>query len=331
MLPIFISGTVQHIVLSFVDEDGTAVTPSTGSYTIVDVYSGIVIKAATTITPSSTSYTITLSSTDTAIQNTTRLAELRVMQVSFTYGSSIIGKAQYFYQLDNTALLKGVLAQLVDSARNTARNKGANVPADGLLWDSQELIEYLDEGQDEICRRAYVLEDRSTATVCTMALTAAIAKYALHAKIIMVDTVLATWTGEPLTKQSEREMDEQLPGWRSETGEPTSYIITASNELILYPSPDIDYGDITLVVKRLPLNHLGITYPTPEINERYYEDMKLWCLYKMFSKRDTETEDGKVAMSYRQLFEASVGARPSADIERVMSVQSQNMRIKVRR
>ena len=78
--------------VSFKDESGAAVTPTSISYQILDAETGTTIRGATTVTPAS-SVTITLTFDDTTLVTSTRRQEERILQVTSVYGTDVAGKA----------------------------------------------------------------------------------------------------------------------------------------------------------------------------------------------------------------------------------------------
>ena len=80
-----------QIPVAFKDEAGVAVVPTSISYQIIDVETGTTVRAATPITPTASSVTITLTYDDTALVNSGRRSEERVVRVTAVYGTDAAG------------------------------------------------------------------------------------------------------------------------------------------------------------------------------------------------------------------------------------------------
>jgi len=85
--------------VSFADEDGGAVTPSSGTYQIDDE-SGQSVKAETGISPSAATHNITITGAENAIICDDKAYETRTVTVTWTNGT-ITGKDIYQYQVQN--------------------------------------------------------------------------------------------------------------------------------------------------------------------------------------------------------------------------------------
>ena len=92
--------TTCALVLSFTDETGAAVTPSSGSYRIDDVDSGTQVLGDTAFTPTSATHSLVI----TAAQNSqisTNPSEGRRVTITWLYGSGKQGTAEHIYLLKN--------------------------------------------------------------------------------------------------------------------------------------------------------------------------------------------------------------------------------------
>lgn len=93
--------TTSIVTLSFTDEAGNAVTPTSGSYRIDDVSSGTQVKGDTAFTPGSSTHELTILDTENAILAAANARELRCVTVSITYGSGKKCTAEYRYYVVN--------------------------------------------------------------------------------------------------------------------------------------------------------------------------------------------------------------------------------------
>jgi hypothetical protein len=221
--------------------------------------------------------------------------------------------------------ITGVIADIIIDLRRMVKDVDAGVPSE-LLWTDQDWLEFLSSGEREICERAHVLEDSSTAAVCTITLATGTADYALHNKILYVERIIPSYdVGSPIAKRTEEWLDVNYIGWRDlDDGLPEYAIERQTNYLTLVPAPSSTYNGETLAltVKRRPLVDFSVDDTTPEIGAHLYDDLKYWCLFKAFSKRDAEIYDEQKstywAKFYYALFESRVGPRPDVNTQRIM-------------
>jgi hypothetical protein len=93
--------TSATLSLSFTDEQGRPVTPSSGKYRIDDIRSGTVITDWTNFTPSASSYDIFITSNENEVIDQTNDGEVRRVTAIMYYS---IGKqciAEYRYEVMN--------------------------------------------------------------------------------------------------------------------------------------------------------------------------------------------------------------------------------------
>lgn len=233
---------------------------------------------------------------------------------------------------------------LIASVQQTARDNTGNEALGETLWSVEEWLGYFNDAEKEISRRCYAIEDN-----VIIILTTGTSIYTLN-KIVGLSTISLdildikdkgqfSYNNSLLEKVTEDYMDKNFPTWRSDSGAPTKFIIYPNaNQIRFIPIPTSTYNlsTVTIPIKRLPLLDLSESNPTPEISSRYYEDMKLWALYRAYSKNDVEIElpDGtkqNLSGKYLALFEASVGPRSNANIERIIKEEPSYMRVGVYR
>lgn len=227
---------------------------------------------------------------------------------------------------DFASTASGVLGDLITEVRRVVKDKNLGANSE-ILWNELEWIEYFASAEREICERAHVLEDSTTAAVCTITLEDGTASYSLHTKILYIEKAIPSWGSDstPLSKRTEDWLDANYLGWRDlDDGEPLYIVEKQTHKLVCVPAPSDDYDaeTLSLVVKRLPLVDLSLINVTPEIDARYYDDMKNWALHRAFAKRDAEIYDEQKSTFYSKhyynLFESRIGSRPDANTQRIM-------------
>lgn len=232
-----------------------------------------------------------------------------------------------------------VIADLEIRVRTILRDldDAGAVPTDPR-WATLSIQTWLAEGEEEICRRAYVIEDATTVAICKLTMATGIASYTLSSKIILIeDAMLYTSTGvfvSHINIINKKVATEQKSSWNTDTGIPTDIIITGKDTVLVTPIPTILENGyyIMLNVKRLPVTVLSSTNTTPEISAAYYTDMCYWACHKAYLQDDTDTLDLKQSQAFYNMFASSIGIRPDAYTETVIRQQPRTgLKIQVKR
>lgn len=93
--------TTWIVNAAFKDENGVAVTPSSGKYSIVDERSGTEILASTAFTPSSASHDFEVTPTQNRILDAKNTFEERKLTLTFVYNATKEGTAEYSWSVKN--------------------------------------------------------------------------------------------------------------------------------------------------------------------------------------------------------------------------------------
>ena len=89
------------VTVTFTDEDGAPVTPSSATWRIDDEASKTNILPATSISPLATSVELEITDEQNAIIKSRKDFEIRTVTVEFDYGADKHGTAEYKYKLLN--------------------------------------------------------------------------------------------------------------------------------------------------------------------------------------------------------------------------------------
>lgn len=103
--------TSSTFTLEFYDENGTAISPETASYSLHDVQSGTEIIAETQISNPTSSVEIEVSREENKIINDANIKETRNLTVEYNYRNSqgelkSGGSAEFFYEILNLKFVK---------------------------------------------------------------------------------------------------------------------------------------------------------------------------------------------------------------------------------
>ena len=188
------------------------------------------------------------------------------------------------------------------------------------LWSDEVLVGYLNEGVQEACERAKLIEDATTQALCRIPVIPGQASYALHPSVLEVRR--ATFNGRVLAETSIQALDEQDPAWENRQGSPNRFIYeqptSAAKPVIrLVPAPTMD-GVLGLTVYRGALKPLvaDIGSGKPEIAERFHIKLIDWVCRCAYLRPDPDGYDPTKAQTHEALFERNFGARPDANVQR---------------
>lgn len=176
---------------------------------------------------------------------------------------------------------------------------------------------WLDEAEQEAAIRARLIHETSDVSVCTIAVTAGVSTYTLHASVIDVTRAAFTPTGsteeQVLYLTDHVELDRIYPLWRTQTDVPR-YAMQTDTTLRLAAKPSTN-GTLALECYRLPLSSMADT-DAPEIGAIHHRHLVQWALHRCYSRPDAEVNDpGRAALAERE-FTRVFGLRPDADYRR---------------
>ena len=193
------------------------------------------------------------------------------------------------------------------------------------LWDNDFLTGSLNSAAEETCIRTRCIAD-STSALCTIAVEADTAKYALDASVLGVMRARIAGERNVLRLVNAKMLDDLEPGWDDPTharkGTPEYAAFNLDEHCIqLYPIPAV-VGDLRLSVWRLPTTaeQLVDDADVPAIPEQYHRELKHWVIYEAYSCPDAEKSDPQKAANAYAMFEARTGARPTQHAIRLWSV-----------
>jgi len=178
---------------------------------------------------------------------------------------------------------------------------------------------WLNEAETEACIRANLIHDDTTSSVCSIAVTAGVRNYALHASVIDITRASFTPTGsttESILYLTDRvEMDRSYPDWRTLVDIPRQAIQT-DTKLTLGCIPSTD-GTLAIECYRLPLVNIeDQTGDVPEIGRIHHRHLIQWALHRCYSRPDTEMFDHNKSATALAEFTRVFGLRPDADYRR---------------
>lgn len=198
------------------------------------------------------------------------------------------------------------------------------------LWSDEEVIEYLNEGEDRAAIGARLLYDRETEAAAQVPLLVGVRDYRLHPAVFDVDTAALLRPDQtrrcPLDRADpdalHRYVERTQPtGWPREfaaIGDPRDGL---GMSLRLDRAPTEAGGVLHLAVFRRPLTPLtvpveGQPAAEPEIDARHHAALLDYALYRCYLTRDMEGDAGGRAERHKARFEEHFGLTPDAGVQR---------------
>lgn len=171
-------------------------------------------------------------------------------------------------------------------------------------WPRDFLLREIATAQRQACLRRDLrhLFDDTTDALCTIALTAGQASYALDARVLRV--ARAAMDGISLAHVTREWLERtRAPSATAEIGTPRVFYITGRT-LSLFPVPLAD-GTLNLAVWRLPLADPDLDDDLEWPGEQ--EPLAHWVAYRAFLRPNGDTFDEKFAKVHLDLFEQVYG------------------------
>lgn len=181
------------------------------------------------------------------------------------------------------------------------------------FWQDDEIVRYIAEAVDEACERALLIEDRSTAEVCQIAIEAGTDEYQMHSSVIAVKR--AKVGDNLLSETSVEAMDDSGDEWETREGEPMRFIQSESS-IRLTPIPT-EAATLAMTVFRRPVDPIDEDTDLNDVMpERYHLRLMPWVYRCAYRKTDSETFNEKFAESREIEFTRMFGVRLDANVQR---------------
>ena len=209
------------------------------------------------------------------------------------------------------------LSEILRRVRNLLEDTHPTNPK----WDNQELVDYINQVENDVCQITRCIVDATTTVdvnlnpVCQIPIISGTALYSLHDTIINVNNA---WYGttkfllEPYDVLND--IEKWNNSWQTTTGIPCIYALDfTSRKIRLYPVPNAN-STMYLSVIRRPLVPFSISSTptllelakTPEIQSLYHEYLINGVLTLCYLKDDEDTVDIKKSQYYQQLFQLDI-------------------------
>ncbi len=132
------------------------------------------------------------------------------------------------------------------------------------MADDDHLVRYANEAEDQACRRAKLLIDSKTDSICRIALVESQSEYPIDSRVLQIRKLRLTGKEYPVDRVVARIMDWYKPGWESAIGQVSAYIPDYNSRSIrIYKTPNADAIIATpeawMTVVRLPLVKMALS------------------------------------------------------------------------
>ncbi len=174
------------------------------------------------------------------------------------------------------------------------------------LWSDGELATWINEAQDEACRRALLLVDSRSVAAKATYLAGAIG-VDLHPSVIFVRRAALASSNIPLVPKVARSMDEEVPGWEdSMASVPRVFVPDWETGYLRFWPPAVAAGTVNMTVVRAPLD-VASDGDDMEILPRYQSYLLDWVRFRAYSKQDAEVFNQAKAKASEALFVSQFG------------------------
>jgi hypothetical protein len=200
----------------------------------------------------------------------------------------------------------------LDDLLCACRTERLDDAAEPFLWSDAELTGYLNDAQDEACRRARLIVDSSTPSICGFSVSSGTTFITVDPRVIFVRRVKLASRKKPLVFASYLELDQECQGWDERTGTVEAVITDVqSGKLRLYRIPTAsDTGTLTVV--RTALDPMAAASDEPEIAPRFHRSLIAWACYRAYIKQDADSANADKAAAALAEFEREFGPKSPA-------------------
>lgn len=195
---------------------------------------------------------------------------------------------------------------------------------DDSMFSDALIVRYLNEAEQILCRRAWVLEDTTTAAACRIALVENKFDYPVHSKVIFVKSVRLSDSDLDLLRVSRKDSSTLGVGiitdpdfWDTNilltesAGRPDRFALDVGTKRIrVRRKPDATAAalKLQLEVVRMPIVAMstGNCEKEPEVPEEFHMDLTLYAAGKCLSHPLVDAGDRRQGKDWLDEFEAKV-------------------------
>ena len=182
-------------------------------------------------------------------------------------------------------------------------------------WADDTLVRYLNEAEEEACRRADLLIDDTTDSICVLDIVADTQRYTISPTILKVLSAYNITDGYPMYQIEKVSADDIYPDWKTEQlDSPQWFVLNENDTLDIVYIPTEDFT-MTMSVSRMPINTSKGASDDFEIPSKFQNDLMYYAAYLALNFEDVNTRKRNEADKYLAIFTSKFGKRPSASTE----------------
>lgn len=220
--------------------------------------------------------------------------------------------------MKTSALLDYIRKDMLDDA--TEMVSGVS---DQLISDAA-IVRQLAEAERIYCRRAWVLEDKTTSACCTIALDENVTDYTLHRSVLFVKAARLSDTDIDLTRVgyngnrvfsssylTDPDFFDVNQAYTENAGRPDRYSLDMGTRVIrIRRKPDATAALLTvnLTVVRMPITEISLDDldHEPEIPAEFHMDLALYAAAKVYNRPNIDADLRSMARQWEAQFDAKV-------------------------
>lgn len=177
------------------------------------------------------------------------------------------------------------------------RGKLEDANSSNYLWSNQELTDYFNYICTDVCHDIPLIYDTTTASICTVSLTALLGStYSVSDRIVKITRAKISTQTSPLSVVTVGYMDANYSDWENATADEPQLLIdegVGTNKIRIYPAPDASYT-LSLGVYRNQL--VDLVYATHsaseiELQSQYLQMLDNGIYWQAYGKQDVDTND----------------------------------------
>jgi hypothetical protein len=188
--------------------------------------------------------------------------------------------------VNSTELLEYWRRQIVDVARPH-------------LWSDDEAFTYMNEAQNQLCRKTEGIPDGLTPEVVFIPVVTGEIAAPVHKKILNFRTAALVSTGQPVDVINHT----LIYNWKAQQGSVTQMLVGLEKNKVRWNyTPTVD-DEVHVLVFRLPLCAVTDFDQALEVEDTHHPSLTYWMTHLACLKHDTETFDKQASDRAKALFE----------------------------
>lgn len=189
--------------------------------------------------------------------------------------------------MNSTSLLEFWRSQIMDQARP-------------YLWSDDEAFVYMNEAQNQFCRKTEGISDATTAEVVQIPVVTGEIFAKAHPKILAFRTAYLLSTGADVTIKNHTDVRK----WDNASGSIDTMIIGMEKNVVRWGKTPVVDDEVELLVFRLPLVGIDDVEQELEVEDTHHASLSFWMSHLAYLKPDTETFDKQASDRAKANFES---------------------------